>query len=528
MKKFLSVLLVTTMLLSLCSCSLFGNNTQFTMGVLGSATNLDPIYASSDSEKIIATNCFEGLLRFDSKGRIDVGGITAYTVDKNALTYTFKLNPEAVWYVGEATKTLMESLDLNDFDARITADDYIYGIKRFIESGSAELDAIKGAKTYNPEDKKAVLGVEAVDEFTLKITLEKIDPDFLYKLAALPVFPCDKDFFEALDSVYCTTPATTLYNGPYYVKENSMSQTVIERNPEYMGNVQIENKTITLYSTGKASTLATRFKEGNYDIVVTPSTQKIDDYKASFTSNSSIWGLAFNCTSDNGSNAKIRDLLLSTIKYSEIEMPGFATGAAKSIIPGAFVTGDKIYSDLKPEELAYATDETKAQEKIDAILEEAQEEALAIKFTVPAEAEESAQKIVDNWQTLFGEKILFTLTTFEMSEINEITENSDYDLAILPLTPEKRTALGVMDALSGSPCFYTDKKLDTLKSSPKVSAEDNAKNYKDFEKLIVDNGVFVPLFYGSNDLYLKDNISGIYLADGGEKIYFHSGVLIEE
>lgn len=528
MKKFISAVLVLTMLLSLCSCGAVGKDTRLTMGVLNTITNLDPLTASGDGEKIIATNCFEGLLRFDSESKIDMGGATAYSISKDGLTYVFKLNPLAKWYVSDAVKATLETVEIEKFDNKITAEDYIYGITKFIESSNTALSSIKGASKYDPADKNSTLGIKAVDEYTLEITLEKVDPDFLYKLAANPVYPRDSVLAEALDSIFCSTPATILCNGPYYIKEVSDSESVLERNPDYKGKLQVANSSVRLYTTGKRQTLATRFEDGQYDIYLTPSTQRLSESTTAFTSTSSIWGFAFNCKSEVGTIAGLRDILLSSVDYDKIELPGFATNKAERIIPGVYNVGDTSYAAFSPQKLTYAKDTERATENLHKLLKKMKREAFTVKFAIPTDMEETMQPIVSAWETLFEEKILIDLRTFDTNDASKIASEGDYDLAILPITPYKRTASGVIEAISGAPCYYADQKINALKNQTKVSAEENAKNYAKAEKLVVDNGVFIPLFYASNDLYLGKDVSGVYIADGGRLIYLHSGVKVTE
>lgn len=92
MKKVISAVLVISMIFSLCSCTIGGSDTKLTMGILDEITTLDPLSAKGNGERIISSNCIEGLLRFDAEGNIDLAGATGYTADKNALSYTFKLN----------------------------------------------------------------------------------------------------------------------------------------------------------------------------------------------------------------------------------------------------------------------------------------------------------------------------------------------------------------------------------------------------------------------------------------------------
>ena len=527
MKKLISLLVICALVLSLGACTFSANNTKFTIGVLDSVVVLDPLFADNSSEKIVASNCFEGLLRFDSAGKIDLAGATGYTADKSGLKYTFKLNPDAVWYVCDGAATLMESSGLTDFDARITADDYIYGIQRYILNSATQLLTIKGASEFQDGTKDSVVGLKAVDDFTLEITLSKIDTDFLYKLASFPIYPCDKDFCDALDSIFCSTPTTTLYNGPYYVKEHTAAQTILERNPDYSSNIQIGNKTITLYSTGKADTLISRFNEGNYDLVLTPDTNVIENSTAASTSPSSIWGIAFNCESENGSDTQIRTLLASTINYDKITLPDFALSKAETIIPGIYGVHNDVYASFEPAMVTAPAADKDSVARLDAILKKLGTDTLTVRFSVPVELESSAEAIIKDWQKLFGEKLTINLDTFEADEFADIASNS-YDLAILPITPDMRTAASVVNKLSDFPCYYINKDITQKLKKPQPTAKNAAADFMEIEKTLSQNAVFVPLFYSGASLYLGESIEGMYIADGGNALYFYSGVLVEE
>lgn len=522
MKRIISLALVAVTLFMLCSCTMTQSNTQLTMGIFNKVGNLDPLSASGDGERIIAANCFEGLLRFDSKGKIDLGGATAYSVSKDNLIYTFRLNPSAKWYVSKATQSVLTEVGLEKFDNSITAEDYIFGIKRFIESGYTQLNAIKGAKEYDAEESPE-MGVTAIDEYTLQITLSQKDPDFLYKLATLPVYPCEQTFYEALDNIYYSNPSTLICNGPYYVKEVLDTETVLERNPDYTGKLRIQNKSILLYITGKRNAMETRFTEGKYDIYHTPSTSRISGNTTSYTSIDSTWGFAFNCKTNVGSIAELRNILLSTIDYSKLEAPDFATGKADRIIPNNYTVGDANYSDFSPAKLTYAKNNKTAQANLEVLLNRTGKEAYTIELSIPAPMEKSMNKIIENWQVLFEDKILFDTRIFDVEDVDKILSEGRYDLAILPLKPANKTAFGMLDTVSGAPCNYTDKKMTAYRSKLKTTNEENAALCGIMEKHLVENGVFVPLFFSSNDLYLGKGVKGVYLADGGNLVYLHSG-----
>lgn len=528
MKKAASLLLVISIIISLCSCTIGVSNIQLTIGTLDEIATLDPLSAEGDGEKIISANCFEGLLRFDESGNIDLAGATAYTTGKDSLSYTFKLNPSASWYLSDGIKATLEAVGATEFEENITAKDYIYGIKKLLEMGKTELYAIKGASKYNPDDKNSQLGLKAIDDYTLEITLEKADPDFLYKLATMPVYPCSEVFCEALKGICYTTPTTALCNGPYYIKDVTQAQAIIEKNPKYNGNIQVKNQSITLYTTGQKSALYSRFTDGSYDMFVAPNTEKPEDITPSYSCITGTWGFAFNCSSENGKIPELRDILLSSVDYEKIELPEFAALKADRIIPDNFTVFNKAYSSFEPQKLTYKTNKENAQKNLDALLDKLDKEAFSVRFAIPQEFEDSMDKVVSTWQSLFEDKVIIDVKVFEMEEINDVLNEGEYDLAILPLNAQKRTVCGVVEAISGAPCYYSDKKLNVLIKQANADEKTVAANCSKAEKLIVDNGVFVPLFFASNDLYMNEDISGVYIADGAKFIYFHSGEKAEK
>lgn len=525
MKKLVSLILVGCILFSLCSCSAAGNKLQLTVGTLNSVSNLDPLFASGDGEKIIAANCFEGLLRLDSEGKIDLGGATAYSVSQDNLVYTFKLNPAAKWYVSKATETVLEDSGIEDFNKKITADDYIYGIIRFIEADYTQLNTIKGVEEYlkADDDEKPEIGAVALDEETLQITLSRKDPDFLYKLATLPVYPCNRTFCEALSSIYGSNAATLVSNGPYYIAEVLDTETIIKRNPDYAGKLQVKNGSVLLYTTGKRNTLVSRFEDGKYDIYITPRETKLSGDTTAYTAIDATWGFAFNQKTDLGKSAEIRDILLSTLNFKKVKLPSFSAGKAERIIPEGYLVGDSAYGDFSPAKLSYKKSTETAQENLQVLLSRTGKEAFTVSLSIPAPMEKTMRGIVENWEVLFEEKILFDLRFFDLEDTNKILSEADYDMAILPLEATTKTAFGMIEALSGAPTHCKDKKLVALTSNLKTTNEENAEICGKIEKYIVENGIFVPLFHGSNELYFGKGVKDIYLADGGSLVYFHGG-----
>ncbi|MBR0535896.1 MAG: hypothetical protein IIX14_05905 [Clostridia bacterium] len=510
MKKFISIFLCIAILCSLCSCSFSLTEATFTMGVLEGAKSLDPLESQSEIERIISTNCFEGLLRFDSNGKINLAGATAYTIEKNGLSYIFKLNPDAKWYISKEIAVTLESLGLTEFEESITAEDYVFGFERF--------------KQLHPQKVSKVKNVAAVDSHTLEITLSQIDHELLYKLAALPIYPCDEEFYTSAGRVYATTPETVLSNGAYYIEQSSPAETIIKRNPHHNGNIQILNKHIVLYTTGVKENLAERFKDGSYNLLVADTREAVFGQESTSAAYDSIWGLAFNCKSKLGASGSFRTALLSGISdISTLELPEFALERADFVFPHSATNGDVTCGDFTWEKTTFKGDPKKAAETLDALMKNYKVTEYKVTFVAPAEMETTAKKIVEDWKTAFGEKIEIKLTLFDRAQVNEVMAKGEYDLGILPLSNQTNTAAAILDSFSQAPCNCEVRSLKTLQNGLSSVANENAAVFMKADKLVIESGVFVPLFYTGKVLFINSGYKGVYIADGGNLVYFHEG-----
>ena len=522
MKKIISLLLVLMMVVSLCSCSLFGKNSVISVGIVNDIVSLDPTRATGDAEKLIVSNCFEGLVRFDENGAINLAAATSYSVDKTGCVYTFNLNPKAEYHVSDLIEATLEATGLVDFDNKITAEDFEYGIKRFIASGRDELDCIKGAKSFSDVSSEAEIGVEATDEHTLKLTLDKADPDFLYKLATLPLYPCDKAFYDALGDIYASTPGTTLTNGPYYIKDITQSEAIIERCDDYTGLIETQNKQVIMYTTGKKRLLKERFLAGTYDMYLTSSTEVLEgDYKM-HTSVNSVWGLVFNCKSKAGADKHLRDIIMKTADFSKLEKPEFAISKADRIVPDNFIVGEKCYVDFEPPVLTPESDAGAAQAKLKRHLKNKKKKSFALTFAVPSEMKDYADSLVENWNIYLSPQVTFKVVPYSLEKVDSFIKKGNYDMAIMPVTSKKQTALSMLTSFSGAPCYYTDKKMTDSLYAVKKFGSDVATTYQKAEQSIASSDVFFPLFYTGKVIYYGENVKGIYTADNGRLIYFHS------
>ncbi|MBO5726363.1 MAG: peptide ABC transporter substrate-binding protein, partial [Clostridia bacterium] len=203
MKKIIAIILSLILIFSLCGCSGSDSSAIIYYGAINCPKTLDPQTASSFIELMIVRNIYDGLLREDTNGEIKLGLAESYTYDN--LTYTFKLKDDAIWSNGD----------------KITANDFVFAMRRAVDPNTESpnvqlLYSIKNAERINKSGASLTsLGVTAVNDYTLKIQLEKADPDFLYVLTTAICMPCNQKFIEASVGKYGMSLDTTISNGSY-------------------------------------------------------------------------------------------------------------------------------------------------------------------------------------------------------------------------------------------------------------------------------------------------------------------------
>jgi peptide/nickel transport system substrate-binding protein len=69
----------------------------YTEGILGSFTNANPLYATGPVDSAVSRLIFDGLFKYDDKGRLVNDLAQSWSVDDKGATYTVKLRPNLLW-----------------------------------------------------------------------------------------------------------------------------------------------------------------------------------------------------------------------------------------------------------------------------------------------------------------------------------------------------------------------------------------------------------------------------------------------
>ena len=221
----------------------------------GSEPNtIDPQKASWMEEVNTVMRVFENLLTFDSKGNLVPAAAEKYTISPDGKVYTF---------------TLRKGLKYSDGQP-LTAKNFEYAWKRHMDPAVAGDYAftgyeIVGAEEYNTADPtklskdelqklRDAVGVKALDDLTLQITLKNPACYFLSVLATWCGLPTRQDMVEKGGEKW-TEPATYIGNGPFILKTwEHQVKLVYAANPNYrLGAPTIQQWTEVMISDAFAA-----------------------------------------------------------------------------------------------------------------------------------------------------------------------------------------------------------------------------------------------------------------------------------
>jgi oligopeptide transport system substrate-binding protein len=205
-------------------------------------------------------NIYEGIYRLDQNNVPQpAGAVAKATVSEDGLHYRIKLKKEARWSDGVPVK----------------AKDYVYSWQRTVDpdttAGHAYMfQPVKNAqKILKGELDKKQLGIRAINDYELEITLEKATPYFDYLLALPVFFPQRQDIVEKHKRRYAKTDQLAVYNGPFVLSNFDGPGTdttwVLKKNTAYWDRDNVKLQKVNISVVKDADTAVKQFQNGQTD-----------------------------------------------------------------------------------------------------------------------------------------------------------------------------------------------------------------------------------------------------------------------
>jgi len=223
---------------------------------------LDVNTATDTTSHLIQHQIMDSLYEYDDMGNILPAGAVSYEVSEDGLVYTINLREGATWSDGEP----------------VTAQHYVDGITRLLEPATAAeyawlMYVVQGAEAFNTgeTDDPSTLGVRAVDDLTLEITLSQAASYFDSILAFSTTYPVRMDVIEEYGELWAE-PGNFVGNGAYLLTEWAHEDYVaIEKNPDYWGADDVTIERVEFPIIVENATALAAYERGELDVGLYPS-----------------------------------------------------------------------------------------------------------------------------------------------------------------------------------------------------------------------------------------------------------------
>lgn len=219
--------------------------------------SLDPHKVEGTPESNIILNLLEGLVSTDANGHL-APAVAESWENTDYQTWTFHLRPGAVWSDGSP----------------VTAQDFVYSWQRLADpkTGSPYASYLQYARIENIDailgGKKPArsLGVSAIDDKTLKVTLSEPVPYFVSMLSHTSMKPVKQAVVEKFGDKW-TLPQNYVGNGAYRLSEWVVNERIVlQRSPSYWNNGKTMIEQATFLPLSSEVSDINRYRSGEIDI----------------------------------------------------------------------------------------------------------------------------------------------------------------------------------------------------------------------------------------------------------------------
>ncbi|MEZ9872215.1 MULTISPECIES: ABC transporter substrate-binding protein [Vibrio] len=217
---------------------------------------LDPHKSQGVPESHVIRDLLEGLVNQDGDGNTIPGVAESWETTDNK-TFTFHLRKDAKWSNGDP----------------VTANDFVYSFQRAVDPLTASPYAwyMEYTKMANAKDivagkkDKSELGVKALDDYTLEVTLDTAVPYFVMMMGHTTVKPVHKATVEKFGDQW-TKPENFVGNGAFVPNQWVVNERLeLVRNENYWDNEHTVLNKVTFLPIENQVAEMNRFLSGELD-----------------------------------------------------------------------------------------------------------------------------------------------------------------------------------------------------------------------------------------------------------------------
>ncbi|EKE43565.1 hypothetical protein OCGS_2297 [Oceaniovalibus guishaninsula JLT2003] len=483
----------------------------FSYRLLDQFPTLDPQLNEETAGSHVLRQIMEGLMTQDAQGNLRPGVATGYEASEGNTVYTFTLRDDARWSNGDP----------------VTAQDFVYAWRRAADPETAspyawyvELTGMKNAGAIVAgEMDPSELGVEAVDDHTLKVTLDRPLPYFPAMTTYATLFPVHQETVEQYGSDW-TAPENYVGNGAYKLAELSLNEYFkLVKNPEYWDADNVVIEEVEGLIINDSSQALTRYEAGEFDLLEplpAGSYPRLKEQRPDEAiSVPRLCSYYYQINQREGAKEELKDPRVRKALSLAVDRDVIVDQILQGGQLPAYNFVHEATAGFEMPELDYAQmTQAERDAKAKELLEEAGVEDLDLKliYNTDESHKQIATVLSQMWKQKLG--ITTTLENMEWSTYLDVRKAGNFDVARSAWCGDYNEASTFLDILmtdqEQNDGKWSNAEYDELMKASKTS-DDPAADYRQAEQILAEDTGIIPIYHYSNTFLLDPQIKGFPL-----------------
>lgn len=523
-RKTLTAILAIIMVLSMVSCgskeaSAFPgtpDEDMVTLDIVSEPIDINPIMLSDIVSQSVLSHVMAGLTKLNASDEPVKDIAESWEISKDNTEYVMHLRKDAKWSNGDPVKA-------QDF--------YFSWVTQMTKSTGTPYAAFlyqnikNGEDFYNGKIKAADLGLEVIDDYTLRIEWSRPMPNGLFWLSQSFFLPMNEKAYSQIGAKkYAKEADQMVTNGAYKITEWVHNDHItMEKFDGYYDASKIAIPKVKLVMIGDANTRINAFTAGELDMCSLYSEQisqikEKDDTVLGLYNDGGSYYLNFNMKDENLSNVNLRKALAMSVDIQSLLDNVIADGsiAADGFVPDTIAGVDgKTYSELRGS--LFKFDPDAAKKYFEKALKELGKDKTELKLelwgTDTTYEKNQLEYLQQQWKTNLGLEVKLKSTS--VKALDEGQQNGEYQFTVGGWGPSENDAITYLEAFASDNLNnygkYSNEEYDKLIEAS-FKETDVAKRQQllvDAEKILMEDMAIGPMYFTSTTFAVSHKVTGI-------------------
>lgn len=533
----LAVVIVTSIILAACSSNSpspggaeapKGNDelapavSELRINIHSEPPALHPGLASDNVSGGVLNQIFDGLTRISQSGTPELAIAEKLDISDDQRVYTFTLR-DALWSNGDP----------------VTAHDFEYAWKWVLDPANEskyayQLYYIEGAEEANSSGSLDGVGIKALNDKTLEVTLVHPTPYFLELTSFYTYLPINSKIAAGQPKWAEDAGDDYTSNGPFIMTEwQHSSKIVLKKNDTYWDKDTVKLDQITMTMVGDESTALAMYENHELDWAGKPLDALPTDTLTALRQSGALNAQAsagtyfytLNINEPPLNNTNLRKALAYAIDRQSL-IDNVSQGGE---LPAMAFVPPTIFDDNTT---GYFSDHAvdQAQQYLEQALQElgyksaAEIPTLTLSYNTSEGHQKIAQAIQDMWINNLGVNV--TLENIEWKVYIEKLQARDYQVGRLGWLADFNDAVNFLEVLrdkdggnNNTGWENAEYKQLLQQSATEKDAAKRRQLLKNAEQILMDEMPIIPIYFYSNTWMKKDYVHDVYI-DGLSNIHF--------